>query len=107
MLIRPIARLIFRGTDENDGLIFGVAKKSHDFFKPNTVYELIDCDGSFSLREVGCSLISQPGPNPEKSPLQLSWGDSINDILMHAPDIYLTREEYALVMQHRANKDDD
>lgn len=86
-MIKPIARLVFRGSDKKDGLILGVSLKGHKFFKPNTVYELREVLGEITIKEVGKSWL---GANGRKE-----WARTIGDIVeIHGRKTYLTREEY-------------
>lgn len=97
MPFSPIARLIFRGTHEGDGLIIGTSLKSHDFFKPNTVYEISVFDGEMTIREVGESVVAQPGPDHVRSPVRATWGSSVNELLHLGPSLFLSRDEYLKV----------
>lgn len=107
MSFSPIARLIFRGTHEGDGLIIGTALKTHNFFRANTVYELSAFDGEMMIREVGESVVSQPGPDHAKSPVRASWGSSVNELLHIGPELFLSRDEYEMIMKKRAAESGD
>lgn len=97
MTKKPIARLITRMDAENDGLMFGVAlKQGRQYFKPNSIYELQHCKftGDITLKYIGESLVKMVGVDAPNSPIGISWGNTVNEILMSGSCVYMTREEY-------------
>jgi hypothetical protein len=87
-MIKPLARLVFRGSGKNDGLIIGSSIKEHNFFKPNTVYELREVLGEVVIKEVGPSWLGDRK--------RQEWSRTIGDILdIHGSRAFLSKEEYA------------
>src|SRR5580658_488097 len=86
------ARFVVR-KDEKGGLILG--KLNGDLFKPNTVYQINEILGEFIIREVGESVITNPGENVKDSlhGAQLNWGWDASRIVEDGSHLY-TREEY-------------
>lgn len=100
--MKTIGRFIFRGHDENDGLILGASFKSHDFFKANTVYEIVDVFGDVTIREIGEAILTRAGEKPSESPCAQTWGSTVDQLLNElGPDLILTRKEYAQILYGR------
>jgi hypothetical protein len=91
-MLKPIARLVFRGSGPNDGIIIGCSIKGHKFFKPNTVYELKEVMGEVIIEEVGKSWLGADKRRKE-------WGRTFGDIVaIHQNYTWLTKEEYDRAM---------
>jgi hypothetical protein len=87
-MIKPIARLVYRGSEKDDGIIIGVLFKGHNFFKPNTVYELREVMGEVVIKEVGKSWLGAKGRRNE-------WGRTFGDIVeIHGHKAFLSKKEY-------------
>jgi hypothetical protein len=100
--MKPIARMVFRGDGPEDGLLMATTIKGHNFFKPNTVYELDEILGVIQLREIGPSMISQPGEGQ-----YINWGHAYYNLQIEfGPVVFLSREEYAKVLAERKPDDD-
>lgn len=94
-MYKPIARLVFRGSGKNDGLILGVSIKGHNFFKPNTVYELQEIMGEILIKEVGPSWLGADKNRKE-------WGRTIGDIVeFNKGYAYLTKKEYDKALEQK------
>lgn len=101
--VKPVARFINRGTGEGDGLLIGAAFQNNPF-KPNTIYEIVDVLGELIIREVGQSIVAGNNETHRESPVQLTWGSSIEHVLNDAGKyLFLSRQEYAQVrtQEHR------
>lgn len=102
--IKTVGRFINRGADDKDGLLIGTAFRNNPF-KPNTVYEIVDILGELIIREVGKSIVADNSETFRDSPMQLTWGSSIEQVLNTAGKyLFLSRDEYAKVwtQEHRA-----
>lgn len=103
-----IARFIYRGSGENDGLFIGSSVKGQKFFEPNSVYEIFELLGETMIRKVGTSIIRNTAEthDTELDLPHMSWGWMINDIISSAgPELWLTRDEYESVMKARREKE--
>jgi hypothetical protein len=101
---KAVGRFIHRGSGPNDGLILGAAFKNNPF-KPNTLYEIVDILGELVIREVGESIIAGEGETYHDSPVQHTWGTSIEHVINEqGKHLFLSREELAKVhyQEHRA-----
>lgn len=89
--MKTIARLVTRMIDENDGLMIGILMKNNNFFKPQTVYEIVNILGELVIKEVGPSCISLK--KTERS--YVSWSQDISYILSVSEKcLWLTQKEY-------------
>lgn len=68
--------------------------KSQTFFKPNTVYEVVEFDGEAVIKEVGESWIRNTLPQNKVPGVRLCWGNGVEAVLGGGKYIYLTAEEY-------------
>lgn len=103
--MKVLGRFVFRGMDSNDGLIIGSSFKGHDFFLPNTVYEITDWMGQIVLRPVGESIVARTGETYHDSPVQRTWGSSFDQLVLElGPELLLTREEYAEIKKKRVRE---
>lgn len=101
---KPIARLVFRGSHPNDGLIIGATLKGHNTFKKNTVYELREVLGTIQFIEVGESPFKENQNDPD-SLLDFSWNGDIGNLLNDKETrkyLGMTREE---VKKELSNKE--
>lgn len=103
------ARLIFRGSGENDGLIIGATLKGQTFFEPNQVYELVECMGEVMIRKLGQSIVGTMEEGHANWPIRhLSWASSIDTILGEGDrELMLTREEYAQIQAQRKKENEE
>lgn len=97
-MMKTIARMVTRLQGEGDGLILAVAMKGHDFFEPNTVYEIVEVMDTVVIRKLGISAIAATGETYRDSPLRQHWAGDVGDIMSHCgPYLYLTRDEVVKV----------
>ena len=81
-MIKPIFRFVTRLSEDGDGLAIGVVMlPGRERFKPNTVYELSDCMGEIQMREVGESVVAGAGQTYKDSPLKVTWGSGLEDVM--------------------------
>lgn len=100
--MKVIARMTTRLAGEGDGMILCAAMKGHDFFKPNTVYEMKEIFGEVVLREVGKSVIADEGETYRESPISHTWGTDAGQLMAEFGGVmFLSREEYAQIKQQR------
>jgi len=89
---KPIARLIFRKSEDQANLILGSCFKGQDRFKGNEVWQVEEILGELMLRKVGESIVGETG---NTSHIQCSWMNSVDQILEVAGKyLFLTTEEY-------------
>ena len=85
-MYKPLARLLPRMGDENDGVIIGAILRGHDFFEKGQVYEICkDLFGEIHIRKVGKSHL-----HPMRD-----WGREIGYLMESwGKYLYLTEDEY-------------
>lgn len=94
--MKTIARLVTRLQGEGDGLFIGVTMKDHNFFEPNTVYEVVDVLGQHIIRKVGQGVVAEEGETVAASPVRLHWSTEIGYVIgVGGASLFLTREELA------------
>ena len=97
--MKTIARIVTRLQGENDGLFLGaLMDKNQTVFKPNTIYEVVECYGQILIREVGQA--GGAGENNCASNMMAEgktlfhWAQDIGDIIrMHGAYLFLTLKE--------------
>ena len=100
-LKKPIARLVFRKSEDQANLILGSCFKGQDIFKGNEVWQVDEILGELVLRKVGESVVGETG---NTSHISCSWMNSIDDILEVAGKyLFLTIEEYKQLMENQRN----
>lgn len=95
-----IARILTRLQGEGDGLMIGALLKSgQDYFKPNSIYEIIYCPLSeeLKIKYHGPSCIAGEGQTYKDSPLGKTWFEDISDVLIMGQHIFLTPDELSVV----------
>ena len=105
--MRPIARIVIRGADENDGLIVGAALKgSRDVLKPGMVYELWEILGETVIKEIGKTCIGQTVHDPDCM-YGACWGQDIGHLLRCAGKyLMVTQDEYKAICEQREKERD-
>ena len=104
--MKTIARLVTRLQGEGDGLMVGVALKGHNFFEPNSVYEIVDVLGTHTIRKVGQGTPAEEGETVVDSPIGQHWSMHIGDLIgMAGPSLFLTRAE--VKKHHDAQRGDE
>ena len=96
---RPVARLVTRMQGEDDGLMIGVTLRQQGYFKPNTVYEIVEVLGVLTLREVGKACGFEKGDDPAQRHLAFKkyfpWAEEIQNLLaVRGSRLFMTRAEY-------------
>lgn len=100
----PIARLVFRGGDDKDGLIIGAALSGHNFFKPGMVYDMRNFMGQIIIKELGHSTVTD-NVNDTDNPTGVSWNSEIGHVLeMAGKYMFITQAEYANLTKERNNE---
>lgn len=84
-----LGRFVARGEAD---LLLGLLAKGQNFFKPGTVYEMVDYGlGQVVIREAGESAITD---DPDDSPIGCFWGMRVNDIIERGEEkIVFTKKE--------------
>lgn len=94
--MKTIARLVTRLQGEGDGLMIGATLNDHNFFKPNTVYEIRDIMGQHVIVEVGQGVMAQENETVADSPVRQHWGTEIGYLIgAVGGKMFLTRKEFA------------
>jgi len=92
---RPIARIVFRGCGDKDGLIIGTALSGHNLFKKGMVYEIKEFMGQIIIKELGHSTVTDNVSDAD-NPTGVSWNSEIGHVLgMAGKYMFVTQEEYA------------
>lgn len=97
--MKVAARFITRMQGEGDGLFIGsVFNSSKHLFKPNTIYELVECLGVISLREVGqgtgAGVDNCVSTNYDHPDVNFSWMSSVDHALEDGgKKMFLTHKE--------------
>jgi hypothetical protein len=96
--MKTIARLVTRddgNNDGSDGLILGARLRGDTFFKPGRVYEVIECLGEVTIKDIGPSCIPKAGTLHVDSPVGYTWANSLTDIMAGLSKyVYLTAQEF-------------
>lgn len=104
--MKTIARLTTRLQGEGDGLMLGVALKGHNFFEPNSVYEIVDVLGTHIIRKIGQGTPAEDGETVLQSPIGQHWAQDVGDLLgMAGANLFVTRAE--MVEYQEAQRGDD
>lgn len=104
--MKTIARLTTRLQGEGDGLMIGVALKGHDFFEPNSVYEIVDVLGGIIIRKIGQGTPAEEGETVADSPIGQHWCQHIGDVIgMAGSSLFITRKEFHSIKKHRGDED--
>lgn len=104
--MKTIARFVTRMQGEGDGLFVGVSLKDHDFFKPNTVYEIVDVFGQHVIRPVGQGVPAEQGETVADSPVREHWANYIGDIIgTLGQKLFLTRKELKQIQESLRERD--
>lgn len=92
--MKTIARLTTRLQGEGDGLMLGVALKGHNFFEPNSVYEIVEVLGTHVIRKVGQGTPGGEGETVMDSPIRQHWAMDVGDLLgLAGANLFVTRAE--------------
>jgi len=103
-LKEPIARLVFRKSEDQANLILGSCFKGQDIFKGNEVWQVDEILGELVLRKVGESIVGETGITSHIS--ECSWMHSVDDILERAgKHLFLTVEEYKQLLEKEKSND--
>ena len=101
-LKEPIARLVFRKSEDQANLILGSCFKGQDVFKGNEVWQIEEIFGELMLRKVGESIVGETGNTSHIS--ECSWMHSVDDILERAGKfLFLTVEEWKQYLEKEQN----
>ena len=101
-LKEPIARLVFRKSEDQANLILGSCFKGQDVFKGNEVWQIEEIFGELMLRKVGESIVGETGRTSHIS--ECSWMHSVDDILERAEKfLFLTVEEWKQYLEKEQN----
>ena len=101
-LKEPIARLVFRKSEDQANLILGSCFKGQDVFKGNEVWQIEEIFGELMLRKVGESIVGETGNTSHIS--ECSWMHSVDDILERAgKHLFLTVEEWKQYLEKEQN----
>lgn len=104
--MKTLARLVTRMQGEGDGLFIGVTLKNHNFFKPNTVYEIVERFGEIAIREVGQGVPAESGETVADSPVREHWANYIGDIIgTLGQTLFLTRDELKSIRENHNERD--
>lgn len=110
--MKTIARIVTRLQGKGDGLFLGaLMDENQKIFKPNTVYELVECYGEIVIREVG-----QAGGAGEQNCVSnmmsegktlFHWGQDIGYLLRcHGKYMFLTlKERFEQIAREKQNED--
>lgn len=105
-----VARLLTRLQGEGDGLILGaLLKRDKEFFKPNSIYEIIFCPltEELKIKYHGPSCIASSGEPVKNSPIHKHWVEDVSDILSAGKRIFLTPDELKATMTSERDPEDD
>lgn len=100
----PVARILTRLQGEGDGLMLGaLLQAGKEYFKPNSIYEVIYCplSGELKIKYRGSSVIAGTGQKYTDSPIKATWCTGVEDVLLHGQQIFLTTDELTVVMAER------
>jgi len=97
----PVARLLFRGSDESDGLLIGaLLTTGRRLFLPGHVYEIQECMGEFIIRDVGPSWVKG-----HSGGTGYCWGNSVDHLLHAGKVLFLSESEYGALRKQRKSED--
>lgn len=105
-----VARLLTRLQGEGDGLILGaLLKRDTQFFKPNSIYEVIFCPltEELKIKYHGPSCIAGEGETYRDSPIGRVWAEDVSDILSEGKRIFLTPDELEVVQRNERDLEND
>lgn len=72
----------------------GVTLKDHNFFKPNTVYEIRECLGEMLIVEIGQGAIAEENETVADSPVRHHWATDIGYLIgVVGSAMFLSRRE--------------
>ena len=92
--MKVIARIVTRMQGENDGLIIGAVLKGHDYFKPSTVYQIVEIMGELIVQEVGDATPAKDEETVADSVVSTSWSCEIGHVIsMAGPYLFMSRDE--------------
>lgn len=102
-LKEPIARLVFRKSEDQANLILGSCFKGQDIFKGNEVWQIDEILGELVLRKVGKSIVGETSKTSHIS--ECNWMHSVDDILERAgKHLFLTVEEWKQILEKENNE---
>lgn len=97
--MKPIARLMIRGGEKRDGLLFGCLMKGQTVFKKGRIYTVSEFMGETIIVNDGQSML---GETVQDSPIGVCIHHDIGHILnIGHRYLWLSREEYARIQKAR------
>jgi len=105
--MQPIARIVVREADRDDGgLLLGTTWRGQSFFKPGRVYEVVELfDGELTIRDVGPSCVRRDARvEARRGHLAApTWANTVNQILEEAGRrLFWSRHEVASLARQEA-----
>jgi hypothetical protein len=97
--MKTVARILTRLQGDTDGLFVGsLFKGGRDYFKPNTIYEIVDILGVLTIKEVGRATgAGQDNCSSSKldySKVQFTWNTNIGHVFDCGSSMFLTEKEW-------------
>ena len=103
--MKTIARLVTRMQGVDDGLMIGCVLKDHNYFKPSTVYQIVEVCGGIMLQEVGEATPAKENETVADSPVRAHWSCEIGHVIGSVGQyLFLTRDEVRQIMASRQNE---